>query len=145
MPDIVLRLRFERNSRGYIQTNTGRHRRRKYYALDIGPFSTGWTGTRDGIDYGCNVRQQGLIAKRELPGRNMQQCCLVNLNLNTTRFDFADSTSHIESNGTSFRAWHQATGSKFFTQTTNFTHDIWSGDGDIKAQPIAFNLLDQVV
>src|SRR5436190_14769592 len=93
---IILRLQLERYSRGHIQMNTGRHRRRKYYTLNIGPFCTRWAGTRDGIDHRSDIREQGILTERELSSGNMQQCCLINFKLNAASFDLANSASHIK-------------------------------------------------
>src|SRR6266566_5275663 len=75
----------------------------------------------------------------------MQERCTINFELDTTRFYIADSLGEIESNCTSFWAGHQAARTEFAAKATNFTHHIGSGNGDIKTEPVAFDLLDQVI
>src|SRR6266849_637804 len=75
----------------------------------------------------------------------MQECGLINFELNTTCLDFLNGFRQIKSDRTGFGTRHEATRTKFLTKATNLTHHIRGGNGDIKAKPIAFNLFDQII
>src|SRR5579885_1678180 len=75
----------------------------------------------------------------------MQKRGPVNFKLDAPLFDLTNRPGKVKGDRASFRTGHQAARSKLFTKSANFAHDIRSCDGNVKAQPVTFNLLDQVI
>src|SRR5258708_6004300 len=75
----------------------------------------------------------------------MQESGFVHLELYTTSLDFTNGFGEIKCNGTSLRARHQTARSKLFTKPTHLTHNISCCYGNIKPEPISFNLFDQLI
>src|SRR5579875_3662769 len=138
-------LRFERECRRDVQANAGGHGGREYDTLHIGTLCAAWSGALHSVDDGRDVGKQSLVAERELPGRDVQERGFVDFELDATGFDFANGARHIHCDGASFRTGHQATRAELLTEAANFPHHIGRGDGDIEAEPVAFNPLNQVV
>src|SRR5579859_88668 len=136
---------FQCEGGGNVQANARRHRGCQDDAFDVGAFRAGWAGAADSINNGCDVRHQRFFVEREFACRDMQRGGFVYFELDATGFDIAHRPGDIEGDGTSLGAGHQAARAEFFTEATNFAHDIGSRDGDIEASPVGFDLLYQIV
>src|SRR5438876_10487632 len=75
----------------------------------------------------------------------MQESGLIDFELDTTRFYITNCFGKIERDRTGLRTGHQATWSEFLTEPTDLSHHIRSSNGNVKAEPVALDLLDKIV
>src|SRR5713226_3691739 len=75
----------------------------------------------------------------------MQECGLIDFELNATSLHLLNSFRQVKGNGSRFGAGHQTAWAEFLTKPTNFTHHVGRRDGDIKTEPIGFDLFNQVI
>src|SRR5213082_1647803 len=72
----------------------------------------------------------------------MQECRLINSELNTTGLHILNGSGQVKCDCTGFGAGHQAAWAQLLTESTNLTHHIGCCYGDVEIEPAAFNLLE---
>src|SRR5436305_7743004 len=75
----------------------------------------------------------------------MQECRLIDSELNATGLHILNGSGQVKCDCPGFGAGHQAAWAKLLTESTNLTHHIGCCYGDVEIEPAAFNLLDQVI
>src|SRR5207302_1008547 len=75
----------------------------------------------------------------------MQQGCLIDPEFNTSSLHFTDGFRQVEGNRSGLGTWHKTAWPKLFTEPANLAHHIRSSNGHVKAKPVFFNSLDQIV
>ena len=75
----------------------------------------------------------------------MQQGCLIDPEFNTSSLHFTDGFRQVEGNRSGLGTWHKTAWAKLFTEPANLAHHIRSSNGHVKAKPVFFNSLDQIV
>src|ERR1051326_6751761 len=75
----------------------------------------------------------------------MQQRRLIDPEFNTPSLHLANGFRQIESDCSSFRTGHKTARPKLFTESTDLAHHIGCSNCHVKAKPVFFNPLDQIV
>src|SRR5437588_5826394 len=75
----------------------------------------------------------------------MQQRRLIDPEFNTTSLHITDGFRQVKGNRSGLGAWHKPARPKLFTEPADLAHHIGCSNSHVKAIPVFFNSLDQIV